>query len=77
MVAQTWEEDWDREECGLGWGPMVKAELIDHGPHDGMGNPHPDGSYIAFTLIEPNTEEGAKSQKLTFLVPAHQMPKAQ
>ena len=52
---------------------LIKAELFDLGPHNGMREPNTDGSYHAFTLMEKgyNNDE---PQSLSFIVPAHQLP---
>jgi len=52
---------------------MIKAELFDLGPHNGMGEPDPTGSYWAFTVRDLG-QPGDEAQALTFLVPAHQLP---
>lgn len=51
----------------------IKAELIDLGPHNGMCEPDNEGSYHAFTLAEKG-QQGDEPQKLTFIVPSHQLP---
>ena len=52
---------------------LIKVELFDLGPHNGMGEPNTDGSYHAFTLMEKgyNNDE---QLSLSFIVPAHQLP---
>ena len=51
----------------------IKVELLDIGPHNGRGEPDVKGSYHAFTLTEKGGE-GDWPQRLTFMVPAHQLP---
>lgn len=55
---------------------LIKAELIDLGPHDGMGEPDPRGAYRAFTLYDHNPNDPTEPlQSMTFMVPKHQLPK--
>ena len=51
----------------------IKVELFDLGPHNGMGEPDVKGSYHAFTLTEIG-DKGDEPQRLSFMVPAHQLP---
>ena len=51
----------------------IKVELFDLGPHNGMCEPDPKGSYHAFTLTEIG-DKGDEPQWSSFMVPAHQLP---
>lgn len=51
----------------------IKAELLDLGPRNGMGEPDAAGSYHAFSVVERG-DKSDEPQKLTFMVPAHQLP---
>lgn len=52
---------------------MIKAELLYEGRHDGMGTPCKAGSYAKITIVERG-DAFDEPQKLTFLVPCHQVP---
>lgn len=54
----------------------IKAEMLDLGPHNGMGEPDAAGSYHAFTLTDPG-DKSDEPQSLTFMVPSHQLPEPQ
>lgn len=50
----------------------IKGEFQDLGPHDGMGNPHKDGSYALVRLVQ-NVGIGEMGQDVQMLVPRHQV----
>jgi len=52
----------------------IKGTFDNLGPHDGMGNPHKDGSYILVRLLE-NVGIGEIGQDVQMLVPRHQVEK--
>lgn len=51
----------------------IKAKFMELGPHNGMGEPDPCGSYTAFTVFDEGGA-GDMPQQLTFMVPSHQLP---
>jgi chromosome segregation ATPase len=52
---------------------MIRAELDDLGPHNGMGEPDAEGSYRALRLSEAGHTPDEEPQSLTFLVPSHSL----
>lgn len=50
----------------------IKVEFEDLGPHDGMGNPHPEGSYTAFRVVDEG-DAFDERQMAVFMCPSHQI----